>query len=85
VPARRGARRGSEPGSASGGDRAETGARGTEQDQLRLSKAEYAKPSAPGARAAREDDWRPGACIAQAQSRVTDLEKNVADLQKLLE
>jgi pilus assembly protein FimV len=56
------------------------------QDQLRLSKAEPGKPAAPGGRAAQEDDSvARERALAEAQSRVTDLEKNVADLQKLLE
>ena len=56
------------------------------QDQLRLSKADPKKPSAPGAQAAREDDLvARERALKESQSRVTDLEKNVADLQKLLE
>jgi pilus assembly protein FimV len=56
------------------------------RDQLKLSKADPAKPSAPAARAAREDDRIAiGRALQEAQSRITDLEKNVADLQKLLE
>ena len=56
------------------------------QDQLRLSKAEPGKPSAPGARAAREDDRvARERALKEAQSRQAELEKNVADLQKLLE
>ncbi|HEX6267581.1 MAG TPA: FimV/HubP family polar landmark protein [Burkholderiales bacterium] len=55
-------------------------------DQLRLSKADPAKPAAPGARAAQEDDAvARQRALEEAQSRVADLEKNVADLQKLLE
>ena len=54
-------------------------------DQLRLSKAEPAKPGAQGSRAAREDDAvARDRAAAEAQSRQQDLEKNVADLQKLL-
>ncbi|HEV8095101.1 MAG TPA: FimV/HubP family polar landmark protein [Burkholderiales bacterium] len=57
-----------------------------QKDQLKLSKAETAKPSAPAARAAREDDKvASDRALKEAQSRVTDLEKNVGDLQKLLE
>jgi pilus assembly protein FimV len=64
----------------------ETPAPAAPQDQLRLSKADPAKPSAPGARAAREDDAvSRERALKEAQSRVADLEKNVADLQKLLE
>jgi pilus assembly protein FimV len=56
------------------------------QEQLRLSKADPAKPAAPGARAAQEDDAvARERALNEAQSRVADLEKNVADLQKLLE
>ena len=57
-----------------------------QQDQLRLSKADPQKPAAPGAQAAREDDAvARERALKEAQSRVADLEKNVADLQKLLE
>ena len=56
------------------------------QDQVRLSKADPKKPAAPGARAAREDDQVARQReLQEAQSRVTELEKNVSDLQKLLE
>jgi len=65
------------------------------QDQLRLSKADPAgpavaagpaKPAAPGAAAAAEDDRvARERALGEAESRVADLEKNVADLQKLLE
>jgi pilus assembly protein FimV len=59
----------------------------TEQrDQLRLSKADPSKPASPAAKAAREDDRvARDRALKEAQSRVSDLEKNVADLQKLLE
>ncbi|TAK84558.1 MAG: pilus assembly protein FimV [Betaproteobacteria bacterium] len=64
----------------------EAAAPAPQRDQLRLSKAEPQKPSAPGARAAREDDAvARERALKEAQSRVADLEKNVADLQKLLE
>jgi len=54
-------------------------------DQLRLSKSEPAKPAAPGSRAAREDDAAARErALQEAQSRTGELEKNVADLQKLL-
>ena len=54
-------------------------------DQLRLSKSEPAKPAAPGSRAAREDDAAARQrALQEAQSRTDELEKNVADLQKLL-
>jgi pilus assembly protein FimV len=56
------------------------------QDQLKLSKADPQKPSAAGSRAAQGDDAvARERAMKEAQSRVTDLEKNVADLQKLLE
>jgi len=56
------------------------------QEQLRLSQADPKKPAAPGARAARGDDAVASErALKEAQSRVADLEKNVADLQKLLE
>ncbi len=56
------------------------------KDQLKLSKAEPKKPGAPAAKAAREDDLvARERALKEAQSRVSDLEKNVADLQKLME
>jgi pilus assembly protein FimV len=56
------------------------------QDQVRLSKVDPQKPSAPGAAAARGDDLvARERALKEAQSRIGDLEKNVADLQKLLE
>jgi pilus assembly protein FimV len=56
------------------------------KDQLKLSKADAKKPGAPAAKAAREDDRAARErALKEAQSRVTDLEKNVADLQKLME
>ena len=59
---------------------------GSAQEKLRLSKADPAKPSASESRAARGDDAAARErALKDAQSRVTDLEKNVADLQKLLE
>jgi pilus assembly protein FimV len=63
----------------------EAGAPGAAEDQVRLSKADPAKAGASG-RAARADDAAARErALNEAQSRVTDLEKNVADLQKLLE
>jgi pilus assembly protein FimV len=57
-----------------------------QKDQLKLSKADSAKPGAPGSRAAREDDKvARDRALKESQSRVGDLEKNVADLQKLVE
>ena len=56
------------------------------QDQVRLSKVDPQKPSAAGAAAARGDDLAARErALKEAQSRINDLEKNVADLQKLLE
>ena len=55
------------------------------QDQLKLSRAD-AKSASTAAQAAREDDrTSSNRALKEAQSRVSDLEKNVADLQKLLE
>jgi pilus assembly protein FimV len=56
------------------------------KDQLKLSKADPAKPDAPAARAAREDDRvARERSLKESQSRVGDLEKTVTDLQKLVE
>jgi pilus assembly protein FimV len=56
------------------------------QDQVRLSKVDPQKPAAPGGAAARGDDLvARERALKEAQSRISDLEKNVADLQKLLE
>jgi pilus assembly protein FimV len=64
------------------GDKPETAPPGAAQDQVRLSKADPAKPGA----AARADDAAARErALRESQSRVTDLEKNVADLQRLLE
>ena len=57
-----------------------------QKDQLKLSKADPAKPGTPAAKAARDDDRvARERALKEAQSRVGDLEKNVADLQKLME
>jgi pilus assembly protein FimV len=57
-----------------------------QKDQLRLSKADPAKPGAAAARAAQDDDRvARERALKESQSRVADLEKNVADLQKLVE
>jgi pilus assembly protein FimV len=57
-----------------------------QKDQLKLSKADPAKPASAAAKAAREDDRvSRERALKESQSRVGDLEKNVADLQKLLE
>jgi pilus assembly protein FimV len=54
-------------------------------DQVRLSKADPQKPGA-GSQAARGDDAAARErALKEAQSRIGDLEKNVSDLQKLLE
>ena len=54
-------------------------------DQVRLSKTEPGKPGAQGSRAAREDDAAARErALQESQSRTNELEKNVADLQKLL-
>ena len=56
------------------------------KDQVKLSKADPAKPSAAASKAAREDDMAARErALQEAQSRVADLEKNVLDLRKLLE
>src|SRR5262249_52053999 len=56
-----------------------------QKDQLRLSKADPAKPGAAG-KAGREDDRiARERALKESQSRVTELEKNIADMQKLLE
>src|SRR6478735_122654 len=57
-----------------------------QKDQLKLSKADPAKPGSPASKAAREDDKvARDRALKESQSRVSDLEKNVADLQKLVE
>jgi len=57
-----------------------------QKDQLRLSKADPAKPGAPASKAAREDDRvARDRALKEQQSRIGDLEKNVTDLQKLVE
>ena len=56
------------------------------KDQLKLSKAEPGKKGGTAAKAAQEDDRvARDRALKEAESRVKDLEKNVADLQKLLE
>ena len=66
--------------------KAEATAPADQKDQLKLSKADPAKPGATTAKAAREDDRvARERALKDSQSRVGDLEKNVADLQKLLE
>jgi len=57
-----------------------------QKDQLKLSKADPAKPGSPASKAAREDDKvARERALKESQSRISDLEKNVADLQKLVE
>src|SRR5438067_13759719 len=54
-------------------------------DEVRLSKSEPGKPAAPASHAAREDDAAARErALQEQQSRTNELEKNVADLQKLL-
>jgi pilus assembly protein FimV len=82
------------PAEAASGQRAVTGKiaakpeaapSGAAEEQVRLSKADPVKPGAAD-RAARADDAAARErALKEAQSRVTDLEKNVADLHKLLE
>lgn len=56
------------------------------EDQVRLSKVDPAQPGAPSTRAAREDDRvARERALKEAQERQAELEKNIADLQKLLE
>ena len=56
------------------------------KDQLKLSKADPTKPGGAAAKAARDDDRvARERALKESQSRVADLEKNLADLQKLLE
>ncbi len=56
------------------------------KDELKLAKADPKDPAAAASRAAREDDIAARErALQEAQSRVADLEKNVADLRKLLE
>jgi pilus assembly protein FimV len=56
------------------------------EDQVRLSKVDPQKPSSAAKAAARGDDLAAqDRALKEAQSRISDLEKNVADLQKLLE
>ena len=55
------------------------------KDQIKLSKVDATKSSAPTARAVAEDEKVSlGRALKESQSRVTDLEKQVVDLQKLV-
>ncbi|MFY9315678.1 MAG: FimV/HubP family polar landmark protein, partial [Burkholderiales bacterium] len=67
--------------------KAEAPAPAETKDQLKLSKADPTKPgSSPAAKAARDDDRvARERALKESQSRIGELEKNVADLQKLLE
>ena len=56
------------------------------KDRLQLARADEKKPDTPSARAAREDDRvATGRALKEAQERIAELEKNVADLRRLLE
>jgi pilus assembly protein FimV len=55
------------------------------RDELRISKAEAAKSAKAAAQARADDIAARDRAIAEANSRVSELEKNVKDLQKLLE
>lgn len=62
------------------------GAPAGKEDQLKLSRAEAGRPgSAASAAASADDRAAQERELKEAQSRVAELEKNVADLQKLLE
>lgn len=66
--------------------KAEAAAPAAPADQVRLSKAEPGKSGAATSQAAREDDVVAGQrALQEAQSRTAELEKNIADLQKLLD
>jgi pilus assembly protein FimV len=57
-----------------------------QKDQLKLSKAEPAKPGSASSKAAKDDDKvARDRALKEAQSRVAELEKNVSDMQKLME
>jgi len=81
--------------SAPAGERAVSGSISTtpekeapaeQKDELRLSKAGAGNPSGAMARAASGDDQAARTrALQEAQSRVAELEKNVSDLQKLVE
>lgn len=59
---------------------------GEPRDQLRLSKADPSAKAGSSARAAREDDKVARAkALKESESRISDLEKNVSDLNKLVE
>jgi pilus assembly protein FimV len=60
-------------------------AKPTAADQLKLSKADTGKAAGKGVKAAEEDAIAKDRAAKDAKARATTLEKNVADLQKLLE
>ena len=66
-------------------DEALAAAKAASRDELRISKAEAAKSAKAAAQARADDIAARDRAIAEANSRVNDLEKNVKDLQKLLE
>ncbi|HTO49530.1 MAG TPA: FimV/HubP family polar landmark protein [Burkholderiales bacterium] len=66
-------------------DEAPAPAKAAPRDELRISKAEAAKSAKAAAQARADDIAARDRAIAEANSRVNELEKNVKDLQKLLE
>ena len=66
-------------------DEAPAPAKAAPRDELRISKAEAAKGAKAAAQARADDIAARDRTIAEANSRVNELEKNVKDLQKLLE
>ncbi len=66
-------------------DEAPAPAKPAARDELRISKAEAAKSAKAAAQGRADDIAARDRAIAEANSRVNDLEKNVKDLQKLLE
>jgi pilus assembly protein FimV len=66
-------------------DEAPAPAKPAARDELRISKAEAAKSAKAAAQARADDIAARDRAIAEANSRVGELEKNVKDLQKLLE
>ncbi|MET0681404.1 MAG: FimV/HubP family polar landmark protein [Burkholderiales bacterium] len=66
-------------------DEAPAPAKPAARDELRISKAEAAKSAKAAAQARADDIAARDRAVAEANSRVNELEKNVKDLQKLLE
>jgi pilus assembly protein FimV len=66
-------------------DDASAPAKAAQPDELRISKAEAAKSAKAAAQARADDIAARDRAIAEANSRVNELEKNVKDLQKLVE